>query len=113
MAKNSYLRRQTEAQNAVMHAAERMTEQYMEDTLEIAMKRAGHGYTTIKRMVDLWVEVRREYKASLNPKDPEADVAQEHMDSELRYIVKDHQEFIPHGDRYPELKKITYEGRRK
>lgn len=111
MSKNGYLKKQKDTHNQILHVAERITEQYMEDTLEIAMKRAGHGYVTIKRMLDLWMEVRREYKPSLDPKDPEADVAQEHMDNELRHIVKDHQPFIPHRERYPELKKITYGGK--
>ena len=112
MSKNDLIRRQMEAKNNVMHAAERITEQFMEDTLEIAMKRSGHGYVTTMRMIKLWEDVRKEYKIALDPKHPEADVAQEHMDDELKYIVKDHQPFIPYTERYPEMRSVSYEVRR-
>lgn len=113
MGKNGYLQRRNDAQHAVMRAAERLTEQYMEDTLEITMHRMGWGYDRMCRLLTEWEQIRKEYSAALRPSDPEADVAQEHMDAEIRAICKDKWEIMPFVERYPELKKISYEGRRK
>ena len=106
---SGFLQRQQQIQNNVMRAAETLAKQYMLDTLQIAANRAfGFGYDRQLALLDVWESVRREYKAALDPKDPEADVAQEHMDRALREIVKDHQPFFPFQERYPELKKIKY-----
>ena len=113
MGKNGYLQRQNDVQNAIMRAAERMTEQYMEDTLEITIHRMGWGYERICRLITEWEKVRREYSVALRPSDPEADVAQEHIDAEIRDICKGKWEIMPFVERYPELKKISYEGRKR
>lgn len=106
---SGFLQRQQQIQNNVMRAAETLATQYMLDTLQIAANRAfGFGYDRQSALLDVWESVRREYKAALDPKDPEADVAQEHLGRALREIVKDHQPFFPFQERYPELKKIKY-----
>ena len=74
---SGFLQRQQQIQNNVMRAAETLAKQYMLDTLQIAANRAfGFGYDRQLALLDVWESVRREYKAALDPKDPEADVAQ-------------------------------------
>lgn len=113
MGKNGYLQKQQDVQNAIMRAAERMTEQYMEDTLEITMHRLGWGYERICTLLTEWEKIRKEYSVALRPSDPEADVAQEHIDREIRDICKGKSEIMPFVERYPELKKITYGGKKR
>lgn len=106
---SGFLQRQQQIQNNVMRASENLAKQYMLDTLQIAVNRAfGLGYDRQMVLLEVWEQVRKEYKAALDPKDPEADVAQAHLDRALREIVKDHQPFFPFQERYPELKKIQY-----
>ena len=50
--------------------------------------------------------------SALNCKDPEADVRQEHMDRVLKEIIRDKAELIPHAERYKDLRKVTYGGRK-
>ena len=114
MAKNDLLRRQVERENAIMRAAERLMEQYMEDTWACAANRCGLGYTKICEILDMWDVVKKEYAPAMLPNsNPEADVAQEHMDRELQAICGKKRVIEPHRKRYPELKQITYEGRRR
>ena len=114
MGKNNYLNRRDQRESNIMQAAERLTEQFMEDTLVCALHRSGYGYKRVCDMLTLWEEVRKEYAPALLPKShKEADVAQDHMDDELRAVCKHHQEIIPFPKRYPELKDITYEGRKR
>ena len=114
MAANGYLQRKEQRESAIMHSAERLTEQYMEDTLVCALRRSGYGYKRVCDMLTLWGEIRKEYAPALLPKaHKEADVAQEHMDDELRDVCRGHQEIVEFRKRYPELKEITYEGRKK
>ena len=111
---NGYLQRKEQRESAIMHSAERLTEQFMEDTLVCALRRKDWDYEEVCDMLTLWESVRKEYAPALLPKThKEADVAQEHMDRELRGLCDGHQEIIPFRKRYPELKEITYEGRRR
>lgn len=113
MAANGYLQRKEQRESAIMQAAERLTEQFMEDTLEIALKRKGYGYKRVCDILSIWGSVRKEYTVALHPSNPEADVAQDHMDNELRALCKGKQKIMPCAQRYPELKDISYDGRRR
>ena len=110
MGKQSgFLQRQQQIQNNVMHAAEVLTKQFMVDTLQIALhKDFGWGYDRQLQLLEAWRKRREEYRPALDPKDPEADVAQEHMDTAIRQIIGGRQEFYPFYERYPDLKKIKY-----
>ena len=107
--KNTWLERQAEAKNAIMHSTERLTKQYMLDTLCIAIHESeGWGYDRIMRLLDAWKDTREEYRLALCPNDSEADVAQEHMDRMLVQIINGKQELIPFAERYPDLRGIKY-----
>lgn len=56
--------------------------------------------------------MRKEYRPALDYKNPAADVCQEHMDRVLKEIIRDKAELIPHAERYKDLKKVTYGGRK-
>lgn len=107
--KNTWLERQAEAKNAIMHSTELLTKQYMLDTLCIAIHESeGWGYDRIMRLLDAWKDTREEYRLALCPNDSEADVAQEHMDRMLVQIINGKQELIPFVERYPDLRGIKY-----
>lgn len=108
MGKSGLLQRQADRENAVMHAAEMLSKQYMVDTAQIALHRLGWGFDRIMRFTEEWQAVREEYRKALNPKDPEADVEQEHMDRALDQIINGKMELIPFYERYPDLKKVRY-----
>lgn len=89
-----------------VEAAQRLILQYAIDTLQIAIHQTeGWGYDRILRLSAAWFDVRHEYSAMMNPADPGADVAQEHMDRVLAEIIRDKQKLIPFERRYPDLKK--------
>lgn len=98
---------------AKVEAAQRLTSQYMIDTLQMTLHQTeGWGYERIMRLTEAWQQTQKEYKPALNCKDPAADVCQEHMDRVLAEILNGKAELIPFPDRYKELKKVTYGGRK-
>lgn len=87
-------------------SAQLLMEQYMTDTLQIAIHQSeGWGYDRIKRLTIAWEQVQLEYKAVMDPKDQESDVMQEHMDRVMAQIIGNRQELVPFEARYPELKR--------
>lgn len=108
MKQSGYLAKQQEIQNRIMHAAEAMAKQYMVDTAQIALHRLGWGFDRIMRFSEEWQAVREEYRPALDPKNPEADVEQEHMDMALSRIINGRMDLIPFYERYPGLKKVRY-----
>lgn len=98
---------------AKVEAAQRLISQYMIDTPQVTLHQTeGWGYDRIMRLTEAWAEVRKEYRPALDYKNPAADVCQEHMDRVLKEIIWDKAELIPFAERYPELKKVTYGGRK-
>ena len=110
MGKQSgFLKRQEQIQNNVMNAAKNIAKQFMVDTLQITLhKDFGWGYERQKQLLEAWEKQRAEYGNVLDPKNTEADVAQDHMDKALQDMMAGRQELIPFSERYPELKKIKY-----
>lgn len=109
MAKNDYLRRKELERQIWTEVAERVTQQYMTDMVQIALnEELGLGYDTIMRVTDRWCENMKQYKRALNSKDPEADVAQEHIDRILTRIIRGKAELMPFKQRYPELLEVKY-----
>lgn len=110
---SSYATRQREKLNEYMRIAERITRQFDVDTFQVALNRyekLSLGYQRIMEITELWEQVRREYSTALI-KDPEADVAQHHLDAELLSIAKDEALIRPFPKRYPELRQANYEGK--
>lgn len=106
---SGFLKRQEQIQNNVMNAAGNIAKQFMLDTLQITLhKDFGWGYERQKQLLEAWEKRRHQYQKALDPKDPEADVAQEHMDTALTDMISEKQELFPFSERYPELKKIKY-----
>ena len=114
MAKQfAYLQRRDAQLDAVFWAGAAMAAQFAVDTLQMTMhQREGWGYDRIMRLTEAWAEVRQEYRPALDYKNPAADVCQEHMDRVLKEIIRDKAELIPHAERYKDLKKVTYGGRK-
>lgn len=114
MSKQSaYLQRREAEWNAVFNAGAAMAMQFAMDTLQMALHQTeGWGYDRIMRLTEAWAEVRKEYRPALDYKNPAADVCQEHMDRVLKEIIRDKAELIPHAERYKDLKKVTYGGRK-
>ena len=98
---------------AKVEAAQRLTSQYMIDTLQMTLHQTeGWGYERIMRLTEAWQQTQKEYTPALNSNDPAADVMQEHMDRVMAEILNGKAELIPFPDRYKELKKVTYGGRK-
>ena len=114
MAKQSgYLQRWENETNRLLQATMVITSQYDIDTLQIAIHQTeGWGYDRIMRLTEAWAEVRKEYRPALDYKNPAADVCQELMDRVLKEIIRDKAELILHAERFKDLKKVTYGGRK-
>lgn len=114
MAKQSaYLQRREAELDATFNAGAAMAMQFAMDTLQMALHQTeGWGYDRIMRITHNWIAVQREYKPALDCRNPAADVCQEHMDRVLKEIIRDKAELIPHAERYKDLKKVTYGGRK-
>lgn len=110
MAKQSgYLKRRDAELAAAFNAGATVAMQFATDTLQMTIhQKDGWGYARIMRLTHDWVATQREYKPSLNHKDPEADVRQEHMDRVLAEIISGKAELIRFPERYPNAKKIKY-----
>ena len=109
MAKNDYLRRKELERQIWTEVAERVTQQYMTDIIQITLnEELGLGYDTIMRVTEAWCENMKKYKRALNSKDPEADVAQEHIDRILTRIIRGKAKLMPFKERYPELREVKY-----
>lgn len=115
MAKhNQFIAKMRAQENQTALAYGRVTEQFLTDTLEIAMAREfGFGYDRLCRLLEVWTAVQREYNEAIDPLMPEADYNQELMDREIRQIIDGRQELMPFAKRYPELRKCNYKGRMK
>lgn len=110
----NFAKRIYEEKAEAMRVAERITRQYDIDTLHIALARyekISLGYQRIMEITKLWAEVRQEYENAI-VKHVETDVARDHLDAELLQIAKDESRITPFNRRYPELRKITYEGKK-
>lgn len=94
---------------AKVEAAQRLTSQYMIDTLQMTLHQTeGWGYERIMRLTEAWQQTQKEYTPALNSNDPAADVMQEHMDRVMAQIIGGKQDLKPFPGRYPELRKVTY-----
>ena len=94
---------------AKVDAAQRLTSQYMIDTLQMTLnQKDGWGYERIMRLTEAWHQTQNEYNPALNSNDPAADVMQEHMDRVMAQIIGGKQDLKPFPERYHELRKVTY-----
>lgn len=112
--KNQYLAKQQAAIDEAFRISERITRQFDVDSYQIALARYAKldlGYQRIMEITELAEKVREEYREAFTS-NTEADVYRDHLDQELAEICKG-RAIIPYEDRYPEMKKITYEGKRK
>lgn len=114
MAKRSaYLQRRDAELDAAFNAGAAMALQFATDTLQITIhQKNGWGFDRVMRLTKDWADTQREFKPALNCKDAAADVCQEHMDRVMAQIIRGKQELIPFAERYLELKKVTYGGRK-
>ena len=111
---NDYIRRLHVMFNEGSKTGERLGKQYTIDSFQIAMGRyakRSFGYSVIMEISEIAEQVRAEYDKAFD-ENPEADVYQDRLDRELREIVRGNAEFIPFGERYPEVKKQNYKGKR-
>ena len=113
MKQSGFMAKQLAMQRALIEASERVTQQLMMDTLQIVLhNELGFGYDRIMRITEAWGSEYNHYHDALNIKHVEADVLRVHLDRELADILKGHQELIPFEARYPEIKEITYGGKK-
>ena len=112
MKQSAYLIQQRETRRRLVQAAERVTQQLMLDTLQVTLHQEfGFGYDRIKRLTDAWSKTYNQFHDALDG-GTEADYWQEKLDRLLMDLLRDHQALIPFGERYPEIREITYGPRR-
>lgn len=108
MAKSGMLERLKAEKSALVETSSRIEKQFMLDTLQMTMRREfGWGYDRIKRLTDAWGDVYNDAHLALEGK-MESDIAQEHIDRELRAIVGENQAFYSFSERYPEIRQLNY-----
>ena len=106
---NAYLKKRDEERQVLMGAAQRVGEQFMIDTFQIALNESeGYGYDKIMRLTRRWEEIQKELRPALDIKNPESDVCQERIDRALTRIINGKARLYPWEERYPELKRIKY-----
>lgn len=112
--KQSGLMRQHSAEiDLYANAYKDLIQQFMIDTLQIALHRyESFGFRRLLRVAEEWERTRREFYPALDPNDAECDVAQAHMDQIFAAICKDHMRPIPFADRYPALRGTQYGAKR-
>ena len=109
MKQSGYLKRQNAIMDELVNSGVRVGRQMCMDEVQVCLHlKHGWGYDRIKALFDEVQEYHEDCKIAMDPRNPEADIAQEHMDRVLRDIVKDHRAFIPFKERYPEIKQVKY-----
>ena len=112
---NNYTRKILETFDRGFEVGERVTRQLLIDCFQIALGRyekLNLGYQRIMEITDIAEQVRQEYERAFT-KDPEADVYRDRLDRELLAIIQDNAPLITFYKRYPEVREITYHGRKK
>ncbi len=108
--KNDFLNRQRAVQNALINQGKMHGEQWTMDLVEIVLhQQFGWGYDRIKRLIDAVNAADTYYYPALDRGNQEQPIYQERMDSVLREIVGDHQEFFPFRDRYQLISEARYD----
>lgn len=106
---NAYLQKRDLERRIWVEAAQRSTEQFLADTLQITLhQKREWGYDRIMALCNDWKATIEEYSPCTNSRDPECDVYREHMDRVLAQIINGKQELVPWEERYPELSKVRY-----
>ena len=115
--KNAFLEKQARARDNSLNAGWETGMQFVADCFQTVlndpdvMGKDVFGSKRIKRICD---EVRRRidyYFDALYIRNPESDVMQEKLDAVLRRLWGD--ELIPFPERYPMLRRCSYEGKKK
>lgn len=110
--KSDFLARQRAERQAYIEASERVTRQLMVDCMMLVLNdEFGFGYDRIKRVMNAMEEKYNLYHDALDG-GPEADYFQEKLDEAISRIMRDREKFYPFRERYPEIKEITYGGKR-
>ena len=116
MAKNDYHQRQRAVHQGFLDAGEQLGMQKMWDYVQIAlhdpevMGRDTFGENRLCKLFDALKKIADVYHTAFTP-DKEADYYQEKLDAQLREIYGD--KALPFYERYPEMKRITYDKPRK
>lgn len=113
MKRSGYLAQRDALTQTKLDIMQRTMKQYMLDTLLITLHDDfGWGYDRLTRLADKWGETFDHYFPALQSTD-ESDVWQERLDRAMLSFLAGHQELIPFPDRYPEIKRLGYEPRRR
>lgn len=108
MKQSGYLARERAIRREYAAASERLTRQFLLDTLQVTLHTEfGFGYDRIMRLTDAWSKTYDLFHEALEGGN-EADYWQVKLDRMLAEVIRDRQPLIPFEKRYPELKEITY-----
>ena len=114
-AKNAtFLQRIEMEKKAVFDVSGRVNRQKMMDFFQIALHRR-HGFGE-KRLWELLMDIKElfEYFApAFDVRHPECDVRREHLDRALGECCGKEHPLIPYDERYEDLKKVDYGGKKR
>ena len=112
MKPSGMLQKRSAVTQQLLDVMQRTMKQYMLDTLLVTMHEDfGWGYDRLTRLEARWSETYDHFSPALQSTD-ESDVYQERLDRATLDFVGDH-EFIPFPERYPEIKRLSYEPKRR
>ena len=113
MKKSGLLQKRDALTQERLDVMQRTMKQYMLDTLLITMHEDfGWGYERLSRLAEKWGETYDRYFPALQSTD-ESDVWQERLDRATLAFLAGHQELIPFPERYPEIKRLGSEPKRR
>jgi hypothetical protein len=113
---NAYLQKREAEKQTLLDVGEQLGMQKMWDYIQIVlhdpevMGKDTFGENRLCKVFDALKVVSSEYHTAFTP-DKEADYYQEKLDAQLREIYGD--KALPFYERYPEMKRITYDKPRK
>ena len=108
---SGFLMRKEQEKDELLSKAQDIVIQYMIDTLQITLREQyGWGYDRIMKLTEVWRATRDHYKPAVEPRNPMADVMQEHMQRAFKDICAYKKiEPISFAQRYPFLKAVRYD----
>lgn len=112
MKRSGLLQKRSAVTQQLLDVMQRTMKQYMLDTLLVTMHEDfGWGYERLSRLAERWGETYDRYFPALQSID-ESDVWQERLDRATLAFLGGHT-FYPFPERYPEIKLLGYEPKRR
>lgn len=113
MKPSGYLVKRSAQEKATLDEMQRTIKQFMYDTLCVTLNEENEfGYKRLKKLEKDWNDRINYYWPALTG-GMESDVFQERLDRAIMKFMPEDATFYPFGERYPTIKQLGYEPRRR